>query len=393
MASRRSSKNGCSNLRDSMSRNGVSGVEETLDDYISQLPDALLVQILSLLPTKDAVTSCLLSKRWRYLCQWLNYAVENKVEDVVLYSLHEGVSYELPLSIYSCSSMITLELSSWVFDKGLVITWNSLKSLKLDLIGLDDDDIVKLLSDLGYLKCRLVNVSSLVTANLTFSISCITDDWEEDDIEEESCRDHHHVFRNLVLDIFQKLSYATELRIGSWIAEVVFMLQLEGMILPELRCKCLTLKLLVTEYNLYGIASLLQTSPLLESLNIHIKNECKDPPCLLEQSYFAEVDNINLLSWIPNTVFPNLKNAKIVDCLSLCLKKWSKEGFFKLFELSKCLLKNAVALQKFVVLAKRRKCCICSQSCVSPHLSGLAKKLIDRPRSSTNFAIIYQEFA
>nr|XP_009804224.1 PREDICTED: F-box/FBD/LRR-repeat protein At5g56420-like [Nicotiana sylvestris] len=40
--------------------------EETLD-RLSQLPDAILVQILSLLPTKDAVPSCLLSKRWRYL--------------------------------------------------------------------------------------------------------------------------------------------------------------------------------------------------------------------------------------------------------------------------------------------------------------------------------------
>ncbi|OIT32941.1 f-boxlrr-repeat protein [Nicotiana attenuata] len=378
------------------------------------------------------------------LNQWLSYAVENKVEDLVLYSVGEGVTYELPLSIYTCSS---LELSAWVFDEGLVIAWNSLKSLKLDLIGLDDDDIVNLLSgcpaletlgfsyfwgfrrleitssnlkrliladyssshggrydsleiiaphiqhfeisgDLGYLKCRLVNVSSLVTANLSFSVSCITDGWEED-----SCRDQHQVFRNLVLDYFQKLSCATELIIGSWIAEVVFMLQLEGVMLPELKCKCLTLKWLVREYNLYGIASLLQTSPLLESLNIHIKTECKDPPCLLEQSYFAEVDNINLLSWIPNTVFPSLRNAKIVGCLWFCLKKWSKGDFCKLFELSKCLLKNAVALQKFVIVAKRRKCGICSQSCVSRHLSGLAKKLIDSQRSSTNFAVVYQEFA
>lgn len=48
------------------------------------------------------------------------------------------------------------------------------------------------------------------------------------------------------------------------------MLQLEGVPLPELRCKCLTLEMDVTKYNLYGVTSLLRTSPLLETLNIHL---------------------------------------------------------------------------------------------------------------------------
>ncbi|XP_019228739.1 PREDICTED: F-box/LRR-repeat protein 25-like [Nicotiana attenuata] len=336
MASRRSSRNGVfsstsssssSNLGDLMSKkqkNGVTGAKETLDDYISQLPDALLVQILSLLPTKDAVKSCLLSKRWRYLwhsiynflfedfyykepenfksfvenvlthstCskikkfkldlshiyitnfeseinRWVSFAVERKVEDFVWCNL--GLTYQLPLFIYTSSSLITLELLYWVFDKGLLIAWNSLKSLKLDVITLDDDDMVKLLSScpaletlelscfqdfrrleitspnlkrlildgdggfdsleivaphlqhleisghLGHLMCRLVNVFSLVTASLTFSIICINGDGgtyigeeeEEDDVEEDNCPDYHQAFRNLVLDYLEKLSHVT----------------------------------------------------------------------------------------------------------------------------------------------------------------------------------------
>lgn len=46
------------------------------------------------------------------------------------------------------------------------------------------------------------------------------------------------------------------------------MLQLDGVHIPELKCKCLTLKFYISEYNLYGVATLLQTSPHVETLNI-----------------------------------------------------------------------------------------------------------------------------
>ncbi|XP_016460641.1 uncharacterized protein LOC107784078 isoform X2 [Nicotiana tabacum] len=248
MASLHLSKNGdfTSNLRDLMwqkQENRVTGVEETLD-RINQLPDALLVQILSPLPTRDAVASSVLSRRWRYLWNSIDnfhFVVRNddKAENFISFEDHVLAHCTCP----------------------------KIRKFKLDLNDM----------------CRLVNVSSLVTASLTFDICCIADDSEEDDIEEESCRDYHQVFRNLVLDYLQKLSYAIELTIGSWLAEVVFMLQLEGVALPELRCKCLTLKLQVSKHTLYGITSLLEASPLLETLNIHMEYEAQERKRIVDQ--------------------------------------------------------------------------------------------------------------
>ncbi|KAI3832424.1 hypothetical protein MKX03_020658 [Papaver bracteatum] len=45
--------------------NSDVGVGE--EDRISNLPEALLHHILSLLPTKCAMSTCILSKRWKYV--------------------------------------------------------------------------------------------------------------------------------------------------------------------------------------------------------------------------------------------------------------------------------------------------------------------------------------
>ncbi|KAM3322374.1 putative F-box/LRR-repeat protein isoform X1 [Capsicum chacoense] len=126
--------------------------------------------------------------------------------------------------------------------------------------------------NLDNLKCRLVDVSSLVNARLTFYISCIKhvrrDHGDDIGVDEYSCQDYHQGFRILIQDYLQKLSCATELTFGSWFTEVPCMLQFKGLPVPELKCKYLTLELNMESFDLYGAAGLFGALPYVETLNI-----------------------------------------------------------------------------------------------------------------------------
>ncbi|KAG5631904.1 hypothetical protein H5410_003621 [Solanum commersonii] len=213
---------------------------ETLDDRMSELPESLVLQILSLLPTEEAFTTCILSKRWQYLwtslnsfifspkrywerskgfrsfvdyvfslykhksqiSRWLTFAVKKNVQHVVIYS---HPPYIMPRTFFTCSSLITLHIAKCSLVSDIVIAWN----LKLEGYWMEDDGSendssfeifalnLQLSHDFHDFNCRHVDVSSVVNAKDKSDQD--SDDDEEDsygddhqysDDEEESCSDY-----------------------------------------------------------------------------------------------------------------------------------------------------------------------------------------------------------
>ncbi|KAL3341950.1 hypothetical protein AABB24_026126 [Solanum stoloniferum] len=305
--------------------------EEEPPKGISKLLDLLIVHILSLLPTKDAFRTCLVSPTWQHLptlidsfnftcstdreredfsfihnalahsgspkiikfqldltdlnlsdfsfrpeyetliSRCFSFAVEREAENVVLWSQYSN-GCTLPESLSTCSSLITLDVKHCGFNN-TVISWNSRKSIKLGHLMLNDDEMVKLLSDCpaletmelysytGFhrleinslklktlklkdyvrmggnrddleilapyiqhleisgedLECRPVDVSSVVNAKLIYSFACIKG--IPSTYVEDCCRDYHQVVYTLAQDNLQKLGYATDLTIGTWFTQ------------------------------------------------------------------------------------------------------------------------------------------------------------------------------
>lgn len=185
-------------------------IKEMRSDAFSELPDSLLIHILSFLDVKSAGITSVLSKRWKYLwaespnlvflgnevtcwgtdhalnfaswvnrtiairqgnylerfvvdlvseCSasdvddWVEFSVKNNVKELVL-SIYSprNTSYTPPQVIYSCSSLTTLNLLECSMTYEGTIAWQCLTSLTLYGVMLNQHLVDEILSN-----CPLLN--------------------------------------------------------------------------------------------------------------------------------------------------------------------------------------------------------------------------------------------
>ncbi|XP_010057500.2 F-box/LRR-repeat protein 25 isoform X3 [Eucalyptus grandis] len=168
-------------------------------DYISELPDAIILHIFSFMTTKDAVKTSILSKRWRStwtsnqymsfslplgsilksfitfvdsvllrctaikakrflydgpcfaliqssLDRWLQFAIKHGVEEVSVNLRYlRYKDFLLPRILFCCTTLVNLRVSQCCFRVFGTVNWCSLKTLRIDYANLNNDGMMRVL--------------------------------------------------------------------------------------------------------------------------------------------------------------------------------------------------------------------------------------------------------
>ncbi|KAL7597615.1 hypothetical protein Lser_V15G25889 [Lactuca serriola] len=158
----------------------ITGKEE--EDGISGLPDCLLLEILSRLPsTKDAVRTGSLSKRWAHLWTWFNnwirHAISCNVEELNL-EFSCLAEFRLDQSIFINSCFTDLKLAGCKLNPSGAISWKNLRNLSVSYLKLDEDLIVNILSGSPLLETLVLEDLDDYTGIYTTSDDSLDDESE-----------------------------------------------------------------------------------------------------------------------------------------------------------------------------------------------------------------------
>ncbi|KAM7530712.1 hypothetical protein LguiB_034122 [Lonicera macranthoides] len=204
-------------------------------------------------------------------------------------------------------------------------------------------------------KCRLMNVESLVEANVNFNLVKIGENY-------------HEAYREMLSELLGKLHHVQSLTIGTWCIQVLSTLEKVGRPSPLSKRKTLTLDTRIKRQDLFGITNLLASSPELKTLILNMNPHYKSELC----------SRIDLLHGISD-------QKRVFNCLALNLKLVKIVNFgqgHREFELLRFLLENAKVLEKMIIQAPSIARC---------EIIRTTKELLSYPRASPRAVILFSE--
>ncbi|KAG5620831.1 hypothetical protein H5410_006049 [Solanum commersonii] len=329
---------------------------ETGIDWISALPDSVIVEILCKIPITEACTTTILSKRWQYL--------STCIHNLHCYRSYTGSGWSDKRLISFMDNALPLLTSSKIKSFTLHFTPNiALSNYYLD-------------SDLYSLPQELCSSSSLGTCRHTHLTYNLYDDCGLDDVIDKSIvKDHltivacanELIIPSLYIEVSLRGTSTVKLSTGplnpiafAAVTEMISMLilQKEDVSLLLLECKRLTINSWISKYTFLGIDRLL-----------HLKVDCTFI------NYWCEEED----NYANIFIIGSLRNLKVLKIILQWSPLIEDDTTTELTELMKCLFEHAKYLEKLVIVAETSDC------------SEVIQSLLALPRVSNSTVVVSSE--
>ncbi|KAF8391415.1 hypothetical protein HHK36_023720 [Tetracentron sinense] len=332
-----------------------------------------------------------------YVDSLIRFVVRKNVEelDLELNWTEDGDSHELPRDLYSNASLTKLRLGYCHFRPSgsfarhldlnacsefmhLKITSPSLKTLTVHYEDYDCTVLDSMLEisapnlqslailGLWYRKCRLMNLPCLVHATLAIQI-----------VSSDEDRDNGYEWRNTFLrELLESLHHVQDFTIDTWCLQILSTWELKILPSPSSKRKCLILDTCLDKLDLPSVASLLKSSPDLETLVVN-KTIL---PCYSPDLYGFDGQNYWKSSKpLSQCLLHNLKTVKMFDFV---------DGHHEM-DLVQFLLKHAMVLEKMVIYSKRLTHLNWRKLFMPEELLQFTQKILSFPRASPHAVILF----
>ncbi|KAF7847068.1 hypothetical protein BT93_L3392 [Corymbia citriodora subsp. variegata] len=356
------------------------------------------------------------------LNRWLEFAAKRGVEDLHLWLTPMSPSeYVLPPFLCCLRELVCLEVRWCCFLLETTIGWLSLKFLSIEESNFTDEILERIfkgspvLESLEVRECRGLRnivIDSTNVKRLVLRSSDVERIWaphlQSLVISEDLCLSHFQSgglpghpsssedvsflmevdldFHIPFIELLEKLCGVPTITIGNWCLQIMSVLEMEGVSSPLSNCRNLILRASISRYGLPGIAYMLQSSPYLENLVIQ-STGIRELMVDRESGERFNFDGDNFLCSRKGSFQCLARNLKRVEITGSEAESFCSEF---LLALIKCLLEDAVTLEKMMIKAD-----LCTQhgqehveAAVHSKLLLVKRNVIDYQRASKNAEVI-----